>query len=419
MTPFILAILIIIQTASLIYYVEKTSRDLTNFLESIRFNDFNRSFQVEGLGSSFDGLKKTFNELVDDFQKIRTEKQEHYYYLQNIIQHIEIGIIAFTKDGTVEMINEAAKKLFNIHNIENIKVLASWQIGFDEILMSMQSGDKRLIKIQIHEEILQLALHSSEFKLNERSISLISIKNIQTEMEQQEMESWQKLIRVLTHEIMNSIAPIASLTSTVNSMVSDVAESIKELNLDNFDHETLSDINQALTTIHKRSTGLIHFVDKYRNLTRIPKPNFVIYQLKDQFKYISSLLKEEIVKNNIELRINIEPENIELTADEQLIEQVLINIIKNSIHALENSETKILTLNAYINKQNKPVVEIIDTGQGIIKEVLDKIFIPFFTTKSAGSGIGLALSKQIMRMHNGNIQVHSEPEVETKFTLYF
>ncbi len=417
--PIFFVLLIVFQVIHLIYYVDRTNREVTNFLESIRFSDFSRNFQSNNLGASFDELKKAFNEITLDFQKIRTEKQEHYFYLQNIIQHIEIGIVAFTPDGTVQMINQAAKKTFQTQTLKNIKLLASWYIGFDEVLMSMQTGDNRLIKLKVDDSSLQLALHASEFKIKDQEITLVSIKNIQSEMDEQEMEAWQKLIKVLTHEIMNSIAPISSLTSTVNLMVSDVAESIEEYVPDDFDRETLMDIKEALTTIYKRSTGLIHFVEKYRNLTKIPKPNFTIYKIKDQFKYLSSLLAEELQHSNIELKIDIMPENIEITADEQLIEQVLINMVKNSIHGLENTENKKLQLSASINQQGKCLIEVIDNGQGIISEVLDKIFIPFFTTKSTGSGIGLALSKQIMRLHGGSIYVHSEPDVETRFTLSF
>jgi signal transduction histidine kinase len=233
------------------------------------------------------------------------------------------------------------------------------------------------------------------------------------------MEAWQKLIRVLTHEIMNSIAPIASLTSTANLMMTDIISKIDPILNDNSTHEEIEDVINALSTIHKRSTGLIHFVEKYRNLTRIPKPNFSVYKIKDQFTNIYNLLEKEIKDNSIKIQISVVPNKLELTADEQLIEQVLINMVKNSIHALDNTEKKKITLKAFINNNGRHVIQVIDNGQGIIKEVGDKIFIPFFTTKPTGSGIGLSLSKQIMRVHKGSIRVNSLPNVETCFTLTF
>lgn len=419
MTPFLLIILILGQVISLIHYIEKTNRIVTSFLESVRFSDFSRTFQAEGLGSSFDNLKKAFNKVIEDFQKIRSEKEEHYFYLQNIITHIEIGIIAYQKDGTVEMINNAAKKLFNVQQLKNIQLLETWNPGLELVFFNIEPGDNELIKVKRGEDNLQLSIYATEFKINEREIILVSIKNIQSELEEQEMEAWQKLIRVLTHEIMNSIAPIASLTSTVNLMVTEVAENIEKQAGENFDREGIDDIINALNTIHKRSTGLIHFVEKYRNLTRIPKPNFSVYKVKDQFDNIHSLLEKEIKEKNIKFEMSIVPDKLELTADEQLIEQVLINMVKNSIHALDSTEKKKITLKAFINNNGKRVIQVIDNGQGIIKEVGDKIFIPFFTTKSSGSGIGLSLSKQIMRVHNGNIKVNSLPYVETCFTLTF
>ncbi|MEN8120008.1 MAG: ATP-binding protein [Bacteroidota bacterium] len=419
MTPFLFGILILLQIFSLINYIEKTNRIVTSFLESVRFSDFSRTFQVEGLGSSFDNLKRAFNKVIEDFQRIRTEKEEHYFYLQQIISHVEIGILAYQKDGTVEMINSSAKKLFNVQSLKNIQLLETWSPGFESVFFDIKPGDNELIKVQKGEEILQLSIYATQFKINEREIILVSIKNIQSELEEQEMKAWQKLIRVLTHEIMNSIAPIASLTSTVNVMVKETAKEISPHITGDFDTDTFTDIIEALNTIHKRSTGLIHFVEKYRNLTKIPNPNFSVYKIKDQFENIYNLLKKESLEKEINITIIVVPEMLEVTADEQLIEQVLINLVKNSIHALENVEKGEIKLNAYINNSGKRVMQIYDNGQGIIKEVGDKIFIPFFTTKSSGSGIGLSLSKQIMRLHGGNIKVKSEPFVETCFTLTF
>ena len=419
MTPFLLLILILIQVFSLIHYSEKTNRIVTSFLESVRFSDFSRTFQAEGLGSSFDNLKKAFNKVIEDFQKIRNEKEEHYFYLQNIISHIEIGIIAYQKDGAVEMINNAAKKLFNVPHLKNIQLLETWSPGLESFFFNIEPGTNELLKVKIGEDLLQLSIYATEFKINDRDIILVSIKNIQSELEEQEMEAWQKLIRVLTHEIMNSIAPIASLTSTVNILLNDVANQIEPFLDQSNTRENINDIINGLSTIHKRSTGLIHFVEKYRNLTRIPIPNLKVYQVKDQFQNIHKLLEKDLVENNINFSMTIVPDKLEITADEQLIEQVLINLINNSIHALENIEKKKITLKAYINNGGKRTIQVIDNGQGIIKEVGDKIFIPFFTTKTSGSGIGLSLSKQIMRSHHGNIKVSSLPMIETCFTLIF
>lgn len=418
MTTILLAVLVILQAVSIIHYIEKINRIVVGFLEAIRLSDFSQTFHTEGLGSSFDSLKKAFNKVIDDFKKIRNEKEIHYFYLQNIIAHIEVGIIAFQKNGTVEVVNTAMKNLFKLNSIENINDISKISEDVKNTFVSIKPGENKLVKLNKGAELLQLSVYATEFVINEKNITLISLKNIQAELEEQELEAWQKLIRVLTHEIMNSIAPIASLTSTANLMVQALAEDLK-IDANDENNESIEDIGSALQTIHKRSTGLIHFVEQYRNLTRIPKPNFKIYKIKTQFDAIFSLLEKDIKDKNINLKISVIPEQLELTADEQLIEQVLINMVKNSIQALENTDNKQITLKAYINNSGRRIVNVIDNGQGIIQEVGDKIFIPFFTTKSNGSGIGLSLSKQIMRLHSGNIKVDSVPKQETCFTLTF
>jgi len=416
-TPVLVAVIIVVQVFSLIRYVDRTNRDLTSFLESIRFSEFTRSFQIEGMGSSFDELNRAFNDVIIDFQKVRSEKEEHFHYLQSIVQNIDVAIIAYRKDGTVEMINKSAKQLFQIHSLKNIKSLEQMSQDLVNTLLNISPGENTLVKVQDQDDILQLAIYSTEFKVKEKLIILATINNIQNVLEEQETEAWQKLIRVLTHEIMNSITPIASLSSTLEIMLKGITDggNIRE----DMDLDTVLEIQQALQTINKRSTGLLHFVNTYRNLTRIPKPNFKIFQVKDLFKNIYLLMEEEIQESKIRFLSKIEPDNIHVSADEQLVEQVIINLIRNSLHALENRPDPTIELKAYYNKRGRVTIQVSDNGIGILPEVLDKIFIPFFTTKQSGSGIGLSLSRQILRLHNGTISAHSIPNSETVFTLTF
>ena len=417
--PIIIVIAIIYQIYQLIYHVEKTNRDLKIFFESIRHSDFSHSYKNHGLGKSFDELANAFNGVIKDFQKIRSEKEEHYYYIQNIIQHIDIAILSFQKDGKIEMINKAAKNLFEINFLKNINDLNDWNEEFVRVLSNIKTGENTLIKINKKDDIFQLSIYATEFRLNDRNVKLVSVKDIQAELEEKEMEAWQKLIRVLTHEIMNSIAPISSLTSTLMLMTKELNEELKTYLPDDFDDETAQDIKQALITIYKRSTGLIHFVDTYRNLTKIPKPNFSIFMVKDLFNHVCNLLQKDLEKQNITCEIDIQTSDLKIIADEQLIEQVMINLLKNAIHALEEKEGGKILLKSFVNKRGKTNIQIIDNGVGIVKEVLDRIFIPFFTTKTTGSGIGLSLSKQIMRLHKGNIIASSQENEYTKFTLIF
>ena len=412
-------LMVVFQVVALIHYIDKTNRMLNNFLESIRYSDFTRTFEMEGLGSSFDKLKNSFNEVIKDFQNVRAEKEENFFYLQSVIQHIGISLIAYDKTGRVELVNNATKKLFQLRNINHIEALNSFSAELVQKLVTIKHNENTLVKVVDKDEILQLAIYATEFKISNKSIMLVSIKNIQNELEEKEMESWQKLISVLTHEIMNSIAPISSLSNTISTILSDLKNSTLANQENTDEQEAFEDIDMALSTISKRTEGLMHFVNTYRNLTKIPQPNFSIFSVAQLFREIKLLMSEEAVAKNIACQISIEPDTLELSADERLIQQVLINLLKNAIYANEGRPYAKIMLKAYINKRGRVVIEVTDNGPGILPDVLDKIFIPFFTTKTTGSSIGLSLSKQIMRMHGGNISVTSIPEEETKFTLTF
>lgn len=416
-TPILIVGLIIYQVWSLIRYVDRTNRELAGFLESIRYSEFTRTFQISDAGSSFDELNEAFNDVMKDFQQVRSEREEHFHYLQSIVQNIDVSILAYQRDGTVEMINPAAKKLFQVSNLRNISSLRSLSEKLTSTLLTINPGENKLVKVQDEEDILQLAIFATEFKVKDKVILLSTIKNIQNVLEEQETAAWQKLIRVLTHEIMNSIAPISSLSSTVESMVKPYASGKKEGQ--EVDKETIVEIQAALQTINKRSTGLMNFVESYRSLTKIPEPNFSVVKMDELIGNVHTLMKKDVARRNIILITSVEPDTIEVQIDEQMIEQVLINLIKNSVQALKGRLEAKIQIKSFYNKRGRPTIQVIDNGQGILDDVIDKIFIPFFTTKQSGSGIGLSLSKQIMRLHGGTITAQSKPNEETIFNMTF
>ncbi|GET24237.1 PAS domain-containing sensor histidine kinase [Prolixibacter sp. NT017] len=419
LTSLLVLAVLIYEVYSLISFVETTNTLLTNFLESLRYSDFSRTYEISGAGKSFARLSESFNQVISDFRKVREEREQNYFYLRTVVEHIGIGLIAYRQNGEVELINNATKKLFQLSQLKNLKELEAVSPELKNGLMNISNGDNILVKIREKDEILQLAIYATEFKVADKNIRLVSIKDIQSELEEKEMESWQKLIRVLTHEIMNSITPIASLTQTLDYLIKDVRERYDNIFSDEGEAEVVEEVEMALKTIHKRSTGLLHFVESYRNLTRIPKPNYTIFQVQKLFDTISSLMKEEIHRKEITCDISVEPPNLELSADEQLIEQVIINLIRNSIQALDKTDNPKLSMKSSLDQRGRILIQISDNGQGILPDVLDKIFVPFFTTKPKGSGIGLSLSRQILRLHGGTLTVHSEPDVETIFTLRF
>lgn len=416
-TPVVLVLLLVYQIYALIAYIDKTNRELAAFLESIRFGDFTRNFKSEHSKGSFGELYQSFNNVIQEFQNIRSEKEEHYQYLQSIVQNIDVSVIIYFRDGNVELINKAAKKLFQVSALANIRNLESVSHELVETLLNIKPGRNYLVKVQEDDDILQLAVNATELRIKDKVYVLASVTNIQNVLEEQETEAWQKLIRVLTHEIMNSITPIASLTSTLEQMLTNVDPPNKEVKSVEIEYDTIDEFKQALQTINKRSAGLLHFVNTYRNLTRIPKPNFKITPVASLLKNIKLLVEEELKQANITCKMSITPENLEIYADGQLLEQVILNMIKNSAHSLEGKEDATISLKAYLNKRGRPTIQVIDNGKGILPDVLDKIFIPFFTTKPNGSGIGLSLSRQIIRLHNGSIHAQSEPDKETVFTI--
>ncbi len=414
---FIVGVLVIYQIYALVHYVEKTNRDLTRFFDSIRYSDFSQTFKDDGLGSSFDGLRKAFTEVMNVFRKTRTEKEEHYRYLQTVVQHIGIGLIAYQPNGDVELINTAAKRLLGIAALNNIQSLESFSKPLVETLLNIKPKERALIKVEDQNELLHLALYATEFKMRGQNFSLVSIQNIHSELEEREIEAWQKIIRVLTHEIMNSITPISSLASTINEMIKESCQ----IRTDNeqINAESLTDIHEAAQIIQKRSQGLLHFVDAYRNLTLIQKPNFQLFLVKELFSRVEKLMQANIKEKGIRLKVNVDPQTLELTADPELIEQVLINLLLNALHSVGGQKKAKIDLISHLDGRGRIIIQVKDNGPGIAAENLEKVFIPFFSTKDGGSGIGLSLSRQIMRLHRGSIAVHSEPQKETIFTLRF
>jgi len=375
----------------------------------VRYADFSQSFKKPQLGKSFDTLQEAFSDVIQDFQRIRSDKEEHYRYLQTVVQHVGVGLIAFDGRGNIELFNSAAKRLLQTSGMRNIRTLKKINPGLVDKINMMKRGSRDLFKYQQDDDLLQIAIHATEFQLRGRSLKLVSLQNIQTELEEQEMDAWQKLIRVLTHEIMNSITPISSLAKTVD-------QTLKEK--ENQDPD-LQDVQEAISTIHKRSEGLLHFVESYRKLSRIPQPDFQMIAVQDLLKRVCQLVEHQANGKKISVSSSVKPANLKVAADQELIEQVLLNLMRNAFDALSGQSDPTVALMAELDNKSRVIIKVIDNGSGIVPEALEKIFIPFFTTKKTGSGIGLSLSRQIMRQHGGSLSVISNPGENTTFKLTF
>ena len=404
--------IIIYQAYSLLKLVDTTNRELSQFLLGIIHSDFSQSFYKKSQNKSFNELHETFNEIINKFQKIRIDKEEHYQYLLTVMQHVGIGLIAFKENGDIDFINDSAKKLLKIKYLNKVKSLNRIGDNFGDLLLKTKNGERKIVELNFDFDSVQMIVSAKEFKLRTEWYKLISLQDIKGELEEKEMEAWQKLIRVLTHEIMNSITPISSLAGTVTTMLESSSEVESEQN-----DETLSDIKSAVSTIKRRSEGLINFVDKYRSLTKIPKPNTKPFKINLLFARLNQLLEKRFIENGITFSIKIIPEELIVNADVDLLEQVLINLLINSIHATSNTDAPTIDLTAFKDIYGKINLQTKDNGKGISEEVQEKIFIPFFSTKQSGSGIGLSLSRQIIRAHKGSIKVSSKLNSGTTFTI--
>ena len=385
-------------------------------MESIRYSDFSSGFAYDNnLGKTFRELNKSFNTVMEAFRQARADKEENLNYLNTVVQHVGTGLLSFDSEGEIKLINNSARNLLQAPQIHNIAELKPTNPEIYRKLIELKPGQKTLIR---NSSDISLAIHSTELKLRGMVIKLVALQNIQTELQQKEIEAWQNLTRVLRHEIMNSITPIASLTGTLNEILKeDLAES--EYGEFKINKESVDDLSDGLQTIENRSKGLVRFVDAYRDYTTIPRPKFAKVSIHQMFDHIMNLLSPEMEAKGILFISSLEPHNLTITADRELIEMVLINLIKNAKEALASHHEPRIELRARIDSEQHTIIEVKDNGPGIIPEAMERIFIPFYTTKRNGSGIGLALSRQIMQMHNGNLAVKSEPNIYTIFTLMF
>ncbi len=406
---------------NLIHVVEKTNKQLTRFLDSIRYSDFSINFGESGSGDSFEQLYRAFSDVIDEFRKERSERQESYRTLQTVIQHVGTGLLAFNQKGEVLLQNNALKRMLDISGLHQINELQTVNKALYDTLMKLQGGNRTLVRFRQSDISMQLSVHATQFVTKGDTIKLVSLQNISHELEEKEMEAWQNITQVLAHEIMNSITPISSLSDTVHSIVNNRVSPME--NGYKMDNETLQDVRDALTTISSRSQGLIRFVQSYRDFTQIPIPDPERIRISELLNSIKHLMKGEFEHQQVKVHLRVEPETLEVDADPQLIEQILINLTKNALRALHNVENPRLEYMAGIDNNGRIRIELSDNGPGIKKEVLEKIFIPFYTSAGSepvrGTGIGLSLSRQIMRLHNGTLTVTSEHGEGAVFSLRF
>jgi two-component system, NtrC family, nitrogen regulation sensor histidine kinase NtrY len=376
--------------------LKKAQDEVREFVESIHYRDFSRNFNVRHAPAELQSLRQGFNEINSTFRVISKEKEVQYQYLQRILELVDTGIISYdSSTGETNWMNNAFKKMLNIPYLKNINALQKRDETLYDAVTQVKPGDTQVINITKDNRQIKVLIAATVFQTDGTSNKLIAFQNIHEALDENEALAWQKLLSVMTHEIMNSIAPIASLADTLKKNVAAARSP-----------NTTEDLELGLETIKKRSEGLLKFAESYRNLNKITKPNRSHILVRDLFENILTLMQPTIEQKNIDLEVILKEPNLAADVDVNLIEQVLINLLVNAIEAVKDTQQPKITLSAY-QDLNKLVLKIKDNGTGIPPQLLDKIFIPFFSTKKSGSGIGLSLCKQIMLLHKGTIQVQS------------
>ena len=408
--------IIIIVVVNLVNYLNSTNRKISYFLDSVQNEDSTLSFPVNITNKPIREIYLGLNKVNKQIQQLKIESRQQEQYFQTLLEHVGTGIVTFNTKGFVLHANSAAKKMLGVNNLTHLNQLEKVDLNLFQAISNIQPFDQKLVSVLSESGSIQLSIKATPFKTKDDELILLAVQDIRNELDEKELESWMKLIRVLMHEIMNSIAPITSLSESLcQFFMIDGRPALPE----EVTETTIQTTLRGLSVIKEQGNGLMLFVESYRKLTRLPKPDKKIFRVEELISRIkvlyTSLENNEIIK----LTVTVNPQEMELFADENLISQVLINLTKNALQANEkNPEGKIQVI-AGINSEHRCEIRVVDNGPGIPDEILEQIFVPFFTTRENGSGIGLSLSRQIMRLHGGRLQVRSVLGKETVFSLIF
>lgn len=410
---FLVVPIVIYQLLELYRYHFKAQKELEQFVESIRYRDFSRHFSVKKAPVELRSLRDGFNQITKTFKEISKEKETSFQYLQKILELVDTGILSFNlENGEVIWMNESLKKMLNLPYLKHIQSLNSRDKELYEEVISLKPAESKIAMVHLENRSFKILLSGTAFQTEGNKFMLIAFQNINEALDETESKAWQKLLSVMTHEIMNSVAPISSLADTLKSRLQQAIPQLDDSG------GQVHDLEIGIETIKRRSEGLLKFAETYRNLNKIIKPNVKTILVRDLFENLYQLMDPTLERKNIEMDIVLKDTGLAVDVDPSLIEQVLINLVVNAIEALKDRPNPTIILSAALSK-NKVTIKVADNGCGIPHDILENIFIPFFSTKKTGSGIGLSLCKQIMMLHKGNISVHSVPGEGTAFTLQF
>lgn len=410
----IIAPVIIYQLVELYRFQHKSQEEIQQFVESVHYRDFSRYFDVKHAPSELQPMREGFNQINSTFKIISKEKETQYQYLQKILELVETGILSYEHEsGEVMWMNESLKQMLQLPYLKTIHSLAKRDNELYNDIVALKPGDGKVTKAHLEKGSFKVLLSATAFQTEGKKFKLIAFQNISEALDESESQAWQRLLGVMTHEIMNSVAPISSLADTLKNRLEKLV-----VNMTN-KSASVHDLELGIDTIKRRSEGLLKFAETYRNLNKITTLNLKKIYVRDLFESLYQLMQPTLEQKNIEMDIVLKDTDLVLRADTNLVEQVLINLVVNAMEVVKDREEPRIILSASTLNNKKVLVKVTDNGVGMTEEVMDKIFIPFFSTKKNGSGIGLSLCKQIMMLHKGNIHVQSKEGEGTAFTLQF
>lgn len=385
--PIVIAVVVLLQVVGLLHYVESHVNTLEEFFAAVNYEDFTRRFVEDDVDVE---LKEAFNRIIARFQDARAERDIQAGYLETVVKHMPVPFIAARTDGSLSLVNNPARRLTGLPALRHLDQLAELDPQLPTLMQGIAPGSQQLLQTRLRDVPAELRVSVSEIRISGETERLYSIENLSGELTARESSAWRNLIRVLTHEIMNTLTPVTSLAQTTVTMLDET--------------EATDDIREAVTTIARRSEGLMNFVSRYRELLKIPQPEPEAVRVIDALNSVTTLMANEL--RGVRLDIDVVPVSLEVYADRQLLDQVLINLVRNAADAIRDIDSPEMRLSAKLDF-GRVIIRIRDNGRGIPEETVDQIFVPFFTTKRTGSGIGLSLSRQIMTAHRGEIVVES------------
>jgi len=403
-------------TVNLISYLNSTNKKIRFFFDSVRNDDSNLAFLVETGNASLNELYNSMNKVNYQIQQLKIANRQQEQYFGTLLEHLATGIITYNDKGFILHANSSAKKLLSIDVLNHLQQIERKDARLFETISSIKPFERKLIAISAEGAEIQLSLKATSFRTNSDELVILSIQDIKNELDEKEIDSWMKLIRVLMHEIMNSITPITSLSESLSSIYSIEGQPVSP---DKINAKTIAITMQGLNVIKEQGKGLMSFVESYRKLTRVPEPVKKLFKVSELMRRVQILYNSLELSQSADLTISLANPELEIFADQNLISQVLINLLKNALEANENNPDAKIRIVIPESYSNHTDICVIDNGPGISAGNLDEIFVPFFTTRQNGSGIGLSISRQIMKVHGGNLKVKSVPDKETVFCLSF